>query len=53
VAVREGLATLLAIAFIAAMAPVLVGLFPRLHIPQVVVLLTRRRDRRPAAAWQR
>jgi len=40
VAVREGLATLLVIAFIAAMAPVLVGLFPRLHIPQVVVLLT-------------
>jgi Kef-type K+ transport system membrane component KefB len=40
VAVREGLATLLAIAFIAAIAPVLVGLFPRLHIPQVVVLLT-------------
>jgi Kef-type K+ transport system membrane component KefB len=40
VAVREGLATLLAIAVIAAMAPVLVGLCPRLRIPQVVVLLT-------------
>jgi Kef-type K+ transport system membrane component KefB len=35
----QGLPTLLVIAFIAAMAPLLVGLFPRLHLPQVVVLL--------------
>jgi len=37
--VSLGLRTLLAIAFIAALAPLLVGLFPRLHLPQVVVLL--------------
>jgi Kef-type K+ transport system membrane component KefB len=37
--VSQGLPTLLVIAFIAAMAPLLVGLFPRLHLPQVVVLL--------------
>lgn len=37
--VNEGLPTLLTIAFIAAMAPLLVGLLPGLHLPQVVVLL--------------
>ena len=37
--VSQGLPTLLAIALIAAIAPLLVGLFPRLHVPQVVVLL--------------
>jgi Kef-type K+ transport system membrane component KefB len=37
--VSQGLSTLLVIAFIAAMAPLLVGLVPRLHLPQVVVLL--------------
>lgn len=37
--VSQGLLTLLAIAFISALAPLLVGLFPRAHIPQVVVLL--------------
>ncbi|RYV52351.1 cation:proton antiporter [Pengzhenrongella frigida] len=34
-----GLSTLLAIAFVAAVAPIVVGLVPGLHLPQVVVFL--------------
>ena len=37
--VSSGLTTLLSIAAVAAIAPVVVGLFPRWHVPQVVVLL--------------
>jgi Kef-type K+ transport system membrane component KefB len=36
---NPSLGMLLAIALIAAAAPILVGLFPRLHVPQVVVFL--------------
>jgi len=36
---NPGLDALLATALIAAVAPIIVGLFPRLHLPQVVVFL--------------
>ena len=36
---NQGLTTLLAIALVAALAPLVVGLLPRWHVPQVVVLL--------------
>ena len=36
---NPALGALLAIALVAAAAPIVVGLFPRLHIPQVVVFL--------------
>ena len=36
---NPSLGALLAIALVAAVAPIVVGLFPRLHVPQVVVFL--------------
>src|SRR5664279_1808777 len=38
-AANPSLGTLLAIALVAAGAPIIVGMFPRLHLPQVVVFL--------------